>query len=70
MQITLDHVPATPTLADLVFFGVFEWDGLLGLGAGTVAILTGWRRRDATVLFGITAIVWVVLAQTTQSLWD
>jgi hypothetical protein len=70
LQIALDHVPGQPIVDDLVFFGLFEWDGLLGLAVGLVAVITGRRRKDATVKLGFVAIAWVVVAQTIQSLWD
>jgi hypothetical protein len=56
--------------AELIFFGVFEWDGVLALLAGIIAVWTGWSRNDWTVWLGLAAISYVALAQTAQSLWD
>lgn len=70
LQTIFDHVPVPAEVADLVFFGLFEWDGVLALLAGVVAVWTGRNRDDWSVWLGITAISYVALAQTIQSLWD
>ena len=70
LQTLFDHVSVPADVADLVFFGVFEWDGVLALLAGIIAVWTGWSRNDRTVWLGLVAISYVVLAQTAQSLWD
>ena len=70
LQTLFDHVSVPAHVAELVFFGVFEWDGVLALIAGIIAVWTGWGRSHRTVLLGITAISYVALAQTVQSLWD
>ena len=70
LQTLFDHVSVPAHVAKLVFFGVFEWDGVLALLAGIIAVWTGWRRNDWTVWLGLVAISYVVLAQTAQSLWD
>lgn len=69
-QTLLDHVSVPADIADLVFFGFFEWDGILAVLAGVVAVLTGRQRNDWTVRFGVAAISYAALAQTIQSLWD
>jgi hypothetical protein len=70
LQTLFDHVSVPAHVAELVFFGVFEWDGVLALIAGIIAVWTGWSRNDWTVWLGLVAISYVVLAQTAQSLWD
>ena len=70
LQTLLDHVSAPDELVRLVFYGLFEWDGVLALVAGLIAVWTGWNRNDWTLRFGLVAIGYVVLAQTIQSLWD
>jgi hypothetical protein len=70
LQALFDHVSVPADVAKLVFFGVFEWDGVLALLAGIVAVWTGWSRNDRTVWLGLVAISYAVLAQTAQSLWD
>jgi hypothetical protein len=70
LQTLLDYVSVPADIAGLVFFGLFEWDGILALLAGIVAVSTGWKRHDWTVRLGIVAISYAVLAQTIQSLWD
>jgi hypothetical protein len=67
---TLDHVSLPAHVAELVFFGVFEWNGALALLAGIIAVWTGWRRNTRAVWLGLVATSYVVLAQTAQSLWD
>jgi hypothetical protein len=57
-------------VAQLVFFGLFEWDGVLALLAGIVAVWTGRYKNDWSVWLGIAAISYVVVAQTVQSLRD
>ena len=59
-----ESVPAR--VAELVFFGVFAWDGTLALLAGIIAVWTGWRRDDWTAWLGLVAISYVVLAQSAQ----
>jgi hypothetical protein len=70
LQTILDYVPVPSDIAQLVFFGFFEWDGLLALLAGAMAIWAGRRRGDWTFRFGVIAIGYVLLAQTIQILWD
>jgi hypothetical protein len=70
IQTLFDHVSVPADVAKLVFFGVFEWDGVLALVAGIIAVWTGWSRNDRTVWLGLVAISYAVLAQTAQSLWD
>jgi hypothetical protein len=70
LQTLFDHVSVPDDAAALVFFGVFEWDGVLALLAGIIAVWTGRSRSDWTVRLGLVAISYVVLAQTAQSLWD
>jgi len=70
LQTILDYVPVPADIERLVFFGLFEWDGVLALLAGIIAVWTGRSRNDWTFRFGIAAISYVLLAQTIQSLWD
>lgn len=70
LQTLLDHVAVPDDVARLVFYGLFEWDGVLALFAGIIAVWTGWGRNDWTVRLGIVAISYVAVAQTIQSLWD
>lgn len=70
VQTALDHISEPATIGWLVFYVLFIGDGLAALASGIVAVLTGRRRGDRTLLFGLIAIGWVVLAQTVQSLWD
>jgi hypothetical protein len=70
LQTLFDHGSVPAHAAELVFFGVFEWDGVLALLAGIIAVWTGWSRNDRTFWLGLVAISYVVLAQTAQSLWD
>jgi hypothetical protein len=70
LQTLFDHVSVPPHVAELVFFGIFEWDAVLALLAGIVAVWTGRARDDWTFSLGIVAISYVALAQTIQSLWD
>jgi hypothetical protein len=70
LQILFDHVSVPAHAVELVFFGVFEWDGVLALVTGIVAVWTGWSRNDWTGWLGLVAISYVVVVQTAQSLWD
>jgi hypothetical protein len=70
LQTLFDHVSVPDELVRLVFYGLFEWDGVLALVAGIIAVWTGWNRSDWTLRLGLVAIAYVVLAQTIQSLWD
>jgi len=70
LQTLFDHVSVPDDVVRLVFYGFFEWDGLLALVAGIIAVWTGRKRDDWTLRLGIAAISYVVLAQTIQSLWD
>ena len=70
LQTIFDHVSVPDDLVRLVFYGFFEWDGLLALVAGVIAVWTGWNRDDWTLRLGVVAIAYVALAQTSQSLWD
>ena len=70
LQTLFDHVSVPDEVARLVFYGLFEWNGVLALVAGIVAVWTGRNRNDWTLRLGLVAIAYVVLAQTIQSLWD
>jgi hypothetical protein len=70
LQALFDHVSVPADVARLVFFGLFEWDGVLALLAGIIAVWTGRNRNDWTFRLGIVAISYVAVAQTIQSLWD
>lgn len=70
LQTLFDHVSVPAHIAELVFYGLFEWDGVLALLAGIIAVWTGRRRNDWTFRLGIAAILYVVLAQAIQSVWD
>jgi hypothetical protein len=70
LQTLLDIVHLPSDLTQLVFFGFFEWDGILALIAGCVAVVAGRKRSDWTLRFGLIAIGYVVMAQTIQLLWD
>ena len=70
LQTILDYVSVPADIESLVFFGLFEWDGVLALLAGIIAVWTGRNRNDWTMRLGIVAISYVALAQTIQSLWD
>jgi hypothetical protein len=70
LQTVLDHVSVPADVAALVFFGFFEWDAVLALVTGIIAVWTGRNRHDWTVRLGIVAVSYVALAQTIQSLWD
>lgn len=70
LQTILDYVTVPDDVVRLVFYGFFEWDGLLALAAGIIAVWTGWKRDDWTLRLGLVAIGYVALAQTIQSLWD
>ena len=70
LQTVLDYVSVPSDVAQLVFFGFFEWDGILALLTGIIAVLVGRNRDDWTVRLGIIAIAYVALAQTIQTLWD
>jgi hypothetical protein len=69
-QTILDYVAMPADITRLVFFGFFEWDGVLALLTGTIAVLVGRNRNDATFRLGAIAIGYVFLAQTIQILWD
>jgi hypothetical protein len=70
LQTLFDHVTVPAHIAELVFYGLFEWDGVLALFAGIIAVWTGRNRNDWTFRLGVAAILYVALAQTIQSLWD
>ena len=70
LQTLFDHVSVPDDVVRLVFYGLFEWDGVLALAVGIIAVWTGWKRNDWTLRLGLVAIGYVVLAQTIQSLWD
>jgi hypothetical protein len=70
LQTIFDHLTVPDDVVRLVFYGFFEWDGLLALVAGIIAVSTGWNRNDWTFRLGVVAIAYVALAQTIQSLWD
>lgn len=70
LQTLLDIVHLPSDLTQLVFFGFFEWDGILALIAGCVAVVAGRKTNDWTFRFGLIAIGYVVMAQTIQLLWD
>ena len=70
LQTALDYISEPATIGWLVFYVLFVGDGLAALATGIVAVVTGRKRGDRTLLFGLIAIGWVILAQTIQSLWD
>jgi hypothetical protein len=70
LQTLLDIVHLPSDVTQLVFFGFFEWDGILALIAGCVAVVSGRKTNDWTFRFGLIAIGYVVMAQTIQLLWD
>jgi hypothetical protein len=70
LQTLFDHMTVPDDVVRLVFYGFFEWDGLLALVVGIIAVWTGWNRNDWTLRLGLVAIAYVALAQTIQSLWD
>jgi hypothetical protein len=70
LQTILDLVHLPSDVTQLVFFGFFEWDGILALTAGCVAVWMGRTRMDWTFRFGLIAIGYVIMAQTIQLLWD
>ena len=70
LQTLFDYVSVPDDAVRLVFYGLFEWDVLLALLTGIVAVWTGRNRHDWTLRFGLIAIAYVALAQTIQSLWD
>ena len=70
LQTLFDYVSVPDDVVRLVFYGLFEWDGVLALLAGIIAVWTGRHRKDWTLRFGLIAIGYVALAQTVQSLWD
>jgi hypothetical protein len=70
LQTILDYVHLPDDVTRLVFYGFFEWDGILALITGCVAVVVGRTRNDWTFRLGLVAIGYVVLAQTIQSLWD
>jgi hypothetical protein len=70
LQTLLDHVSVPADVASLVYFGLFEWDGVIAFLAGIIAVWTGRKRDDWTLRLGLIALAYVTLAQTIQSLWD
>jgi hypothetical protein len=71
VQTILDYVPEPALVGELEFYGVFAGFGFLALIAGLLSIAVGWRHGDKhAVQLGLVAIVYVVLAQVLQSLWD
>jgi len=70
LQTLLDVVHLPSDITQLVFFGFFEWDGILALIAGCVAVVAGRKRKDWMFRFGLIAIGYVIMAQTIQLLWD
>ena len=70
LQTLFDYVSVPEDAVRLVFYGLFEWDAVLALLTGVVAVLTGRNRHDWTLRLGVIAIAYVALAQTIQSLWD
>jgi hypothetical protein len=70
LQTILDYVAVPSDVAQLVFFGFFEWDGILALLTGTIAVVIGRNRSDWTFRLGVIALAYVALAQTIQILWD
>ena len=55
LQTLFDYVSVPADLARLVFFGLFEWNGVLALLAGIIAVWTGRSRSDWTFRLGIIA---------------
>lgn len=70
LQTILDYVALPADITRLVFFGLFEWDGVLALLTGLVAMWAGRGRGDWTFRFGCISVSYVILAQTIQTLWD
>ena len=70
LQTILDYVAVPSDVAQLVFFGFFEWDGILALLTGTIAVVIGRNRSDWTFRLGVIAVAYVALAQAIQILWD
>jgi hypothetical protein len=70
LQTLLDYVHLPDDVTRLVFFGFFEWDGILALITGCIAVAVGRKRNDWTFRLGLVAIGYVVMAQTIQILWD
>ncbi len=70
LQTLFDYVSVPDDVVRLVYYGLFEWDGVLALLVGIIAVWTGRNRNDWTLRFGLIAVGYVALAQTIQSLWD
>jgi len=70
IQSALDYVPEPSVIEWVVFYVLFVAAAVVGFVLGITAVETGWRRGDQTVLLGLIAIVWLVLAQIIQSAWD
>jgi hypothetical protein len=70
VQTILDYVPEPAVVGEIEFYGLFAGFAIVALVAGIVAVITGWRKDDHTRSLGLVAIAYVVLVQTTQSLWD
>jgi hypothetical protein len=70
VQTILDYVPEPAVVGEIEFYGLFAGFAIVALVAGIVAVITGWRKVDHTRSLGLVAIAYVVLVQTTQSLWD
>jgi hypothetical protein len=70
VQSIFDYVPAPGIVGFLAFWGLFAAPALVALVAGGVAVVTGRKRGDHTVRFGLVGLGYAVLAQTVQSAWD
>src|SRR5262245_39677790 len=70
VQSVFDYVTAPAIVGQISFYGLFGAPAVVALVAGVVAVVTGWKRHDHTVRFGLVGIVYFVLAQTVQVSWD
>ena len=70
VQSIFDYVTAPAIVGQLAFYGLYAGPAVAALVAGGIALVTGWRRGDSTVRFGVVGVAYFVLAQTVQSLWD
>jgi branched-subunit amino acid transport protein len=70
VQSIFDYVTAPAIVGQISFYGLFGAPAIVALVAGAVAVVTGWKRHDHTVRFGLVGMVYFVLAQTVQVSWD
>jgi hypothetical protein len=69
-QTILDYVPDPSIVGAVVYFGLFAGFSVAALFSGVIAVVTGPKRADHTLRFGLLAVGYVALTQTIQSLWD